>query len=80
MAREVSCWPLTGEVLVQAQADTCVICGGKYTATGFSESLGCALAVSFHHCSTIITSCITDAIKLYHLIGALNDINKRLRF
>jgi len=79
MVQEATSRPLTREVLVQAQADTCAICVSVNTEISFSQSLGSALSVSFHKRSTIITSCIIKAIKLYHLKGALNGINKRLR-
>ena len=64
VAQVVSRWPLTMEDWVQPQANPCGICNGQSnTGTGFSqEYFGFFPSGSFHQCTMLILSSITNAI------------------
>jgi hypothetical protein len=66
---------LTAEAQFQSQANPCWICGGnRGTGAGFSASRidsTFPLSLSFHQCSVLITSAVTDATKSHKMTACL---------
>ena len=69
----------TRRLRFKSKARLCGICGRRMdTGTGFLQYLGFFLSLSFHRCSKLILSAVTDAVKSRTLTASLINTCTRI--